>query len=151
MKALLTAGVAGLLFALGLGLAGMTDPARVVGFLDVAGRWDPSLAFVMAGALGTYALARRVVLRRARPLLAPAFPAPGPRELDARLLTGAALFGVGWGLSGYCPGPAVASLAVGGRTVALFVAAMVSGMALFRAWERRRAARLAVSPVLLEQ
>jgi len=144
MKAVLSAGAAGLLFALGLGLAGMTDPARVVGFLDVAGAWDPSLAFVMAGAVGTHAVLRRAVLRRARPLLAPSFPAFGALRPDARLVTGAALFGVGWGLAGYCPGPAFTSLAAGNAVVPLFVAAMVAGMLLSQAWDR--AARPSTPP-----
>ncbi|MBZ4394512.1 DUF6691 family protein [Myxococcus faecalis] len=133
MKQALTAGAAGLLFALGLGLGGMTDPAKVVGFLDVAGAWDPSLAFVMAGALGAYALARGLILRRAAPVLADAFPKAPSASVDGRLVAGAVLFGVGWGLSGYCPGPALVVLPVGGLTVALFVVGMVAGMGVFRA------------------
>lgn len=133
MKQVVTAGIAGLLFALGLGLGGMTDPAKVVGFLDVAGAWDPSLAFVMAGALGAYALARRLILRRAAPVLADAFPEAPSASVDGRLVAGAVLFGVGWGLSGYCPGPALVALPVGGLTVALFVVGMVAGMGMFRA------------------
>ncbi|NTX17840.1 YeeE/YedE family protein [Myxococcus sp. CA051A] len=131
------AGVAGLLFALGLGLGGMTDPAKVVGFLDVAGSWNPSLAFVMAGALGTYALLRRLILRRARPVLADRFPAPPQADVDGRLVAGSALFGIGWGLSGYCPGPALVSLPVGGTTVLLFVGAMLVGMGAFRGMSRQ--------------
>ncbi|GEN06327.1 hypothetical protein SAMN05443572_102561 [Myxococcus fulvus] len=133
MKQVLTAGVAGLLFALGLGLGGMTDPAKVVGFLDVAGTWDPSLAFVMAGALGAYALARGLILRREAPVLAESFPKAPSSSVDGRLVAGAVLFGVGWGLSGYCPGPALVVLPVGGLTVALFVVGMVAGMGVFRA------------------
>lgn len=140
------AGLAGLLFALGLGLGGMTDPAKVVGFLDVAGRWDPSLAFVMAGALGSHALARRFILRRARPVLAATFPTPTHTGVEGRLVAGAALFGIGWGLSGYCPGPAFVSLPLGGTTVWLFIAAMLAGMGLFRAWEATRAVRVAKQP-----
>lgn len=137
MSAVFIAGLAGLLFALGLGIGGMTDPSQVVGFLDFAGDWKPGLAVLMAGALGTHALLRRLISRRAKPVLAPAFPAMTQARVDARLVVGAALFGVGWGLGGYCPGPALASVATGGREVALFVAAMVGGMLLFRAWERR--------------
>ncbi|NVJ28729.1 YeeE/YedE family protein, partial [Myxococcus sp. AM011] len=111
---------------------GMTDPAKVVGFLDVAGRWDPSLAFVMAGALGTYALLRPFILRRTKPVLAERFPPPPQASVDGRLIGGAALFGIGWGMSGYCPGPALVSLPVGGTPVLLFVGAMLVGMALFR-------------------
>ncbi|NTX58581.1 DUF6691 family protein [Myxococcus sp. CA039A] len=137
MKAALTAGLAGLLFALGLGLGGMTDPAKVVGFLDVAGSWNPSLAFVMAGALGTYALLRRLILRRAQPVFADRFPAPPQADVDGRLVAGSALFGIGWGLSGYCPGPALVSLPVGGTTVLLFVGAMLVGMGAFRGMSRQ--------------
>lgn len=140
MKSVVTAGIAGLIFALGLGLGGMTDPSKVVNFLDVAGAWDPSLAFVMVGAMGTYALARRLIMRRERPLCAPSFPALGKPRIDGRLLTGAALFGIGWGLAGYCPGPAFTSLASGARTTGLFVLAMVGGMLLFQLWENVRAA-----------
>ena len=143
MKAVLASGLAGLLFALGLGLGGMTDPARVLGFLDVAGAWDPSLAFVMAGALGTHALLRRLILRRARPVLAPAFPSFGATRPDARLVAGSALFGVGWGLAGYCPGPALTSVASGASTVLLFVAAMGAGMLLFQVWMKARTPRTA--------
>ena len=147
MKSALMAGLAGILFSLGLGLGGMTDPSKVVGFLDVAGDWQPGLAFVMAGAMGTYALLRRLILRRrARPLLAPAFPALGNARPDARLVTGAALFGAGWGLAGYCPGPAFTSVGAGGSTVLLFVAAMVGGMLLFQLWERRPVPARAPAP-----
>ena len=138
MKPLLTAFGAGLLFALGLGVGGMTDPAKVRAFLDVTGAWDPGLLFVMAGALGTHALTRRLILRaRSRPVLAPAFPAFGGTRVDARLLGGAAIFGVGWGLVGYCPGPAFTALASGSPVTWAFVAAMGAGMLLFRLWERR--------------
>ena len=140
MKALGTAGVAGLLFALGLGLAGMTDPARVQAFLDVSGSWDPTLAFVMGGAIAVHAPLSWLIRRRKVPVLAPAFPDVSHTQLDRRLLGGAALFGVGWGLSGYCPGPALVSLASGTGTVLLFVAAMLTGMWLFGWWERSRAA-----------
>jgi hypothetical protein len=120
--------VCGLVFGAGLAIAGMTNPAKVLAFLDVAGAWDPTLAFVMGGALlvnaGAYALTRR----RARPLFAEVFALPTRRDLDARLVGGAALFGVGWGLVGLCPGPALASLARGENEVLVFVAAMAGGM-----------------------
>jgi uncharacterized membrane protein YedE/YeeE len=138
MSTLLTAGVAGLLFALGLGLGGMTDPAKVQGFLDFTGAWDPSLAFVMGGALALHAPLSWLIRRRQRPVLAPAFPSLST-QVDPRLVVGSALFGVGWGLSGYCPGPALASLASGGSLVALFVLSMFAGMWLFGWWERSRA------------
>lgn len=140
MKAVLMAGLAGVLFAVGLGIGGMTDPARVIGFLDVTGAWDPSLLFVMAGGLGTHALLRRLIVKRPRPVLAPAFPTWSQTRVDRRLVGGAALFGIGWGLSGYCPGPALVSLATGTSTVLLFVVAMLAGMGAFRGWEAARAA-----------
>jgi uncharacterized protein len=126
-------------FALGLGLGGMTEPARVLAFLDVTGAWDPSLAFVMAGALGTHAALRPLILRRQRPVLASAFPVPRRARVEGRLVLGATLFGVGWGLSGYCPGPAFTSLPSGSLALVLFVLAMGGGMWLFARWEHARA------------
>lgn len=125
--------VAGLLFGLGLGISGMTDPARVLGFLDVAGAWDPTLVFVLGGAVVTNFIGYRLVLRRAYPLVGERFQLPTRQDLDVRLIGGAALFGIGWGLSGYCPGPAFASL--GGLTVPLLamLIAMVAGWFLARA------------------
>lgn len=102
--------VAGLLFGMGLAISGMTDPARVLGFLDVAGVWDPTLMFVLGGAVITTFIGYRMVLKRSAPLLGGVFQLPSKQELDVRLLGGAALFGIGWGLSGYCPGPAIASI-----------------------------------------
>jgi uncharacterized membrane protein YedE/YeeE len=144
VKAGLAALVSGLVFALGLGLGGMTDPAKVQGFLDVTGAWDPSLAFVMAGGLGTHALLRRLLLRRrSSPVLAPAFPAAPQSGVDRRLLIGSALFGLGWGLAGYCPGPAVVAVASGSTTALTFALSMVGGMVLFQGLEslRKGAAR----------
>jgi uncharacterized membrane protein YedE/YeeE len=122
----------GLLFACGLGISGMAQPAKVVGFLDVAGEWDPSLAFVMVGAIATHALSYRLIVRRPSPILAIQFDVPMSRAVDASLVAGAALFGIGWGLGGFCPGPALVS--VGGATGAalVFVPAMVVGMLLFQ-------------------
>lgn len=125
--------LAGLLFGLGLVASGMADPAKVLNFLDVAGTWDPSLAFVLAGATGTTLVGYRLVLGRGRPLLAPAFQLPTATRIDARLLTGAAVFGVGWGLAGLCPGPAVASLALAAPGTLAFVPAMLVGIAAARA------------------
>lgn len=127
----LVALLSGLVFALGLGLAGMTRPENVLAFLDLAGAWDPALMFVLAGASGLYFLVSPAILQRDRPLLAPRFAVPTRRDIDARLVVGAALFGVGWGLVGLCPGPALVDLAGGGGDLVLFVAAMLAGMFLF--------------------
>jgi uncharacterized membrane protein YedE/YeeE len=122
----------GLLFGAGLALSGMTDPARVLGFLDLTGRWDPTLAFVLGSALLPSALAYRWVRRMERPVMAGEFCIPQNRVVESRLLVGAALFGIGWGLVGLCPGPAIAVLAFGAWQAWLFVAAMAFGMALQR-------------------
>jgi uncharacterized protein len=119
--------VAGLLFGLGLSLGGMTQPAVVLGFLDIFGAWDPRLVFVMAGAVLTTAIGYRLVLRRSRPLLAERFQWPTSRRIDARLMGGAALFGIGWGIAGYCPGPALASLGAGAPALLVLVACMIVG------------------------
>ncbi|MCE8034204.1 MAG: YeeE/YedE family protein [Halomonas sp.] len=125
--------IAGLLFGLGLALSGMTDPARVLGFLDFFGAWDPTLMFVLGGAVATTFIGYRLVFRLVRPVFARAFQLPTRQDLDTRLIGGAALFGIGWGLSGYCPGPAIASVA--GLTAPLFamLIAMVAGWFLARA------------------
>ena len=120
----------GLAFGLGLVVAGMHDPAKVPSFLDVAGAWDPSLAFVLAGAIGTTWLGYRVVLRREAPALAPRFELPTVGRVDGALVGGSALFGLGWGLSGFCPGPAVASAALGAPGTYAFLGAMVAGLLL---------------------
>lgn len=123
---------AGLLFGFGLALSQMIAPAKVLAFLDIAGRWDPSLAFVMIGALAIAAPAYAMAGRRARPLYGDGFAVPTRRDIDKPLVIGALLFGVGWGLAGYCPGPAIASLSFGLWQTWLFVAAMLAGMALHR-------------------
>lgn len=136
MAALVSFGV-GLLFALGLGLAGMTDPGKVVGFLDVTGpAWNPALMLVLGGAVLTYAVVFRLTMRRARPVAAPRFMVPSRRDLTPRLVAGATFFGAGWGLAGFCPGPAIASLPTLRLDVWLFVGSMVAGMVLFQVWER---------------
>lgn len=136
----LTAFVCGLLFGLGVLLAGMADPAKVLAFLDLAGDWDPSLALVMAGAIGAAALPLNLAQRRARSLLGGAMQMPTRRDLDARLVLGSLLFGVGWGIAGICPGPALAVLLSGHWQPLLFVAAMLAGMLIFAALEGRRRA-----------
>ena len=132
MRHILPGLVVGTLFGAGLALSRMIDPARVLGFLDLAGTWDPALAFVLAAALGPSALAYAVVRRMKRPLLAREFCIPQNRDVEPRLLAGAALFGIGWGLAGLCPGPAIAGLVLGYWQGWLFVAAMIAGMALHR-------------------
>ncbi|RXE49008.1 DUF6691 family protein [Chromohalobacter israelensis] len=124
--------LAGLLFGLGLAISGMTDPARVIGFLDVAGDWDPTLIFVLGGAVVTTFIGYRLVWRRQTPLFESRFQLPTRRDLDTRLLGGAALFGIGWGLSGYCPGPAVASLPGLSWPLAAFVVTLIAGWWLSR-------------------
>lgn len=119
--------VAGLLFGLGLSLGGMTQPAVVLGFLDLGGDWNPRLLFVMAGAVATTFAGYRLAWRRGRPWLEARFVQPASRRVDGRLLFGAALFGIGWGVAGYCPGPALASLGAGIAPVWLLVATMVLG------------------------
>lgn len=128
-KSLATAFVAGVIFAVGLAVSGMTLPDKVINFLDFTGQWDPSLAFVMGGAVTLNALLYWITRRKlTAPLLAPTFHLPARSQLDRPLLLGAALFGVGWGLGGYCPGPAIAALPLGGANAALFVIAMLVGM-----------------------
>ncbi|GJD87159.1 hypothetical protein BHAOGJBA_0659 [Methylobacterium hispanicum] len=122
----------GLLFGLGLLVSGMADPAKVLAFLDVTGRWDPSLAFVMAGAVAVSATGYLVARRRGRPLLASRLEIPNRRDLDPRLIAGAAVFGIGWGLVGLCPGPALTLLTVAPAQAVTFVVAMVVGMLAFR-------------------
>jgi uncharacterized membrane protein YedE/YeeE len=123
--------LAGLIFGTGLCVSGMIQPSKVLGFLDLAGRWDPSLAFVMAGAISVGAVAFSTAGKRTATLLGNAFDIPTKRDIDRRLLTGSLIFGVGWGLSGICPGPAIALLAFGSSQAITFVAAMLAGMLIF--------------------
>jgi uncharacterized membrane protein YedE/YeeE len=126
--ALLTALLSGLLFGSGLALSGMINPTKVLNFFDVFGAWDPSLSFVMAGALVVTFLGYRLAARRTAPFFAAAFSLPERKTIDSQLLVGAAVFGVGWGLSGLCPGPAVASLTTVSLEPLVFLAAMSAGM-----------------------
>ena len=135
MRETITGLLTGLIFGLGLCLSRMTDPAVVQGFLDIAGAWNPTLLFVMGGGLAVTFLGYRYVLKQKKPLWTSKFPSPPTGTIDAPLLSGAAVFGVGWGLSGYCPGPAVASLASGRRVILLFIVAMAVGMIAVR-WMR---------------
>ncbi|MDG2571074.1 YeeE/YedE family protein [Vibrio parahaemolyticus] len=132
MPLILSAFASGLLFGLGLIVSQMVNPAKVLGFLDIFGQWDPSLALVMGGAVAVSALGTLVARRRNVPVLAPRLEIPTRRDLDPRLNGGAALYGVGWGLVGFCPGPALVGLTFGPWQVFVFVAAMIVGMALFR-------------------
>lgn len=133
MAAILVALAVGVVFGAGLTLSGMVHPAKVQAFLDVAGAWDPALAFVMGGALLVSALGWQLARRRKAPLFADRFELPTRRDLDLRLVAGAVLFGVGWGLAGLCPGPALTGLAFGAQGAWLFVAAMAAGALLQRA------------------
>ena len=132
MRTTLYALVCGILFGAGLAVADMINPARVLGFLDLFGNWDPSLAFVMGAALLPATLAWRVSRRMVKPVAAAAFSAPANRRTDTPLLAGAALFGAGWGLVGFCPGPALSGLALGHWQNGVFVGAMLAGMVLHR-------------------
>lgn len=131
---------AGLLFGLGLIVSGMSDPGKVIGFLDLAGNWDPSLAFVMAGAVAVGFLAFRFAGRRGRSLLGGALHLPTRRDIDRRLVMGSVVFGVGWGLVGFCPGPALVALGAGVDEAAAFVVAMLAGMVIHALAERRMVA-----------
>ncbi|MAN74838.1 MAG: hypothetical protein CME84_12225 [Henriciella sp.] len=137
----LVALLAGLVFGLGLVISQMVNPAKVIAFLDLFGNWDPSLAFVMGAALIVTAIGYRLVWRRPRPVLAERFQVPGNRKLDARLAIGALLFGLGWGLVGLCPGPAIAAITIGGAEALGFLAAIAAGMLAFELFDRRAARR----------
>ena len=126
----------GLIFGLGLILSGMTDPSKVIGFLDLSGAWDPSLAFVMGGAVLVGVFAFAIAKKRTSTFLGGALRLPTTSQIDRRLLVGAMLFGAGWGLAGFCPGPALVSMSAGQPKALLFVAAMVTGMAIFETAER---------------
>ncbi|MES2356430.1 MAG: YeeE/YedE family protein [Pseudomonadota bacterium] len=134
---ILTALIAGLVFGIGLIISGMTDPSKVLGFLDVAGKWDPSLAFVMGGAVLVGLGAFRWALHRTTSLLGDVMHLPTARHIDRRLVLGGLTFGIGWGLAGYCPGPALASLLTGKVAPLIFVMAMLAGMAIFEIQDRR--------------
>jgi uncharacterized protein len=128
MKSLLAAFGSGALFAIGLAISGMTKPSKVIGFLDVGGAWDASLAFVMIGAIGVHFVAQRLRGRFPTPLFGDTFHLPSSKHIDARLVVGAALFGVGWGLGGFCPGPGIVTAGSGSAGALVFVAGMTLGM-----------------------
>lgn len=137
MKRAIVAFVCGLVFGAGLIISQMSNPAKVIGFLDITGNWDPSLALVMGGAVAVFGVLYRLALRQGTPLLAPRFMLPERKSLDAPLMVGALIFGVGWGLGGFCPGPAIVSAAFGDTRVWAFVAAMIGGMLVYRIGLRR--------------
>ena len=128
MQKIIASLVAGLVFGIGLHVSGMANPAKVLGFLDITGHWDPSLIFVMAGALLVTAIGYRVVWRRPAPMLDSKFFVPTRTDIDLPLIGGAAIFGIGWGLVGICPGPALSTLFLGVWPIWLFVASMIAGM-----------------------
>lgn len=135
-----TSFLAGLVFGLGLVLSGMANPAKVLGFLDLAGSWDPSLALVMLGAITVGLVAFAIAKRRKMSFLGLPINLPTSRHIDRRLLGGGLLFGIGWGIAGFCPGPALANLGMGEVKAVVFVAAMLVGMTLFEFFEHRRRA-----------
>lgn len=138
MKKNLAAFATGVLFAVGLALSGMTKPSKVIAFLDLGGAWDPSLAFVMGGAVLVHFVAFRFITKRASPLFDASFHLPAKRTVDLRLVIGAALFGVGWGLGGFCPGPVIVSAASGMKSAIVFFGAMLLGVAIERLVPRAR-------------
>jgi uncharacterized membrane protein YedE/YeeE len=139
--AFFTSFLAGLVFGLGLIISGMANPAKVLGFLDLGGRWDPSLAFVMAGAIGVGAIAFAVARRRTRSLLGAAMRLPSLQSIDRRLLVGSVVFGIGWGIAGFCPGPALVAVGMGQAKALVFVIAMLAGMGVFEWLEGRKEAK----------
>lgn len=148
MKRLLSAFGVGILMALGLGLAGMTLPEKIVGFLDFTGKWDPSLVFVLLAAVTVYAIVFRLVMRRPKPVFDQAFSVPTRRDITGSLVVGSLIFGAGWGIAGLCPAPALLSLTAGNVGALVFVVAMFGGMLAFKAFDayRQKAAAAAVAP-----
>lgn len=137
MKNAIVALVVGFLFAIGLGVAGMTQPQKIVGFLDLFGNWDPTLMFVMMGAIGVHIITYRVITNRKTPLLSLQWHIPNKKEITPALIGGSALFGVGWALGGYCPGPAMTSIAAFEYRPFLFVVSMFVGMFLFNLLDKK--------------
>lgn len=138
--------VSGFLFSVGLGISGMTQPSKVFGFLDIFGAWDPALMGVMGGGILVAAIFYRRVIRRDAPIFAETFQVPSLRSITPSLVVGSGLFGIGWGIAGYCPGPAVTSLVTGSSEVLIFTGAMIAGMLLFRLTERLFGSRAELEP-----
>jgi uncharacterized protein len=139
MKSSLISFLCGAVFAIGLGISGMTQPGKVTAFLDFTGNWDPSLLFVMVGAILVYFIGFRLVVKKPKPIFTGAFQIPTLRKVDRPLALGSAIFGVGWGLAGFCPGPALTSVVTLRSENLFFVVAMFLGMALFEGQQRRKA------------
>ena len=137
MKQSLAAFVSALLFGLGLGISGMTLPAKVLGFLDVAGEWDPSLMAVMVGAILVHSVSYRLITKRSSPVLAAEFKIPTKRDIDSKLILGSAIFGAGWGLGGFCPGPSLVGLVTGKPSVVVFVISMIGGVYLHEIFNKK--------------
>lgn len=135
----------GLIFGVGIAISGMINPAKVLNFFDIAGTWDPSLIFVMGGALVTTFIGYRFVLRRGKPVIEERFQLPTARDIDARLIGGAAVFGIGWGIAGFCPGAAVPALGSGKIEVVGFVAALLAGLWVARLVQAKQAGRKAMA------
>lgn len=133
--------IAGFIFALGLGISGMTNPMKVKAFLDLSGNWDPSLIFVMVGGIAVYSTGYFFLRRKEKPFLGPQFIIPKPSAIDRRLLLGSGVFGIGWGISGFCPGPALSSLGAGSLHAPVFVSAMLIAMIAFAKLEGLRASK----------
>jgi uncharacterized membrane protein YedE/YeeE len=140
MTTIFTSLLSGLVFGLGLIVSGMANPAKVLGFLDLAGAWDPSLAFVMAGAIAVAAFAFALASQRTVSFLGAAMKLPASRDIDRRLVMGSVLFGIGWGVAGFCPGPGLVALGMGEIKALVFVGAMLLGMGIFELIERRKQA-----------
>ena len=145
LASLLASLLAGLVFGLGLIVSGMADPAKVLGFLDLGGAWDPSLAFVMAGAIGVGALAFATARKRTVSFLGSAMKLPMSSDIDGQLVIGSVVFGIGWGIAGFCPGPGLVALGMGEFKALVFVLAMLLGMSAFELLERRRQRKQGVS------
>ena len=137
MAKLIVSLILGVIFGLGIAISGMIDPSKVINFFDVTGTWDPSLAFVMGGGLAVSLIGYRLVLARGKPLMADAFSLPALKSIDAPLVLGSGLFGIGWGLSGFCPGGSIPALGIGRIEPFLFVGGMIAGMAVARALQAR--------------
>lgn len=138
--------VSGLLFGLGLGYSQMIDPEKVIGFLDLFGAWDPTLAFVMGGAVAVTLVTFRFILKRPHPILGGKFYVPTRQDIDKPLILGAVLFGVGWGLGGYCPGPAITALVLGSLNPVLFIVAMIAGSMVYKGLSDRTPPQAASTP-----